>query len=137
MSTSSLIRPSYIIKATIFEKVFWPEKFPKTEHFGHLSGLKCEFSSSKWVKTKKKSVIIELRLLFKSYYSRILKICLFLIDRAELDFSWQKIIRRTLIWGSNASFFAAFFFSLLKLLPLLPPLQAQTCKWGSNSSGEK
>ena len=32
LSTSSLIRPSYTIRATIFEKVFfWLEKFPKTE----------------------------------------------------------------------------------------------------------
>ena len=31
LSTSSLIWPSYTIRATIFEKVFWPEKFPKTE----------------------------------------------------------------------------------------------------------
>ena len=30
---TSLIRPSYTIKATIFEKVFQPEKFPKTENF--------------------------------------------------------------------------------------------------------
>ena len=33
MSTSSLIRPSYIIRATIFEKEFWLENFPKTEYF--------------------------------------------------------------------------------------------------------
>ena len=33
--TSSLIRPSYTIKATIFEKVFQPEKFPKTEYLTH------------------------------------------------------------------------------------------------------
>ena len=26
LSTSSLVRPSYTIRATIFEKVFWPEK---------------------------------------------------------------------------------------------------------------
>ena len=29
--TSSLIRPSYTIRATIFEKLFRPEKFPKTD----------------------------------------------------------------------------------------------------------
>ena len=33
LSTSSLIQPSYPLRATIFEKVFWPEKFPKTEYF--------------------------------------------------------------------------------------------------------
>ena len=32
LSTSGLIRPSYTIKATIFEKVFLPEKFPKTKY---------------------------------------------------------------------------------------------------------
>ena len=31
--TSSLIGPPYTIRATIFEKVFPPEKFPKTEYF--------------------------------------------------------------------------------------------------------
>ena len=31
--TSSLIWPSYTTRATIFEKVFQPEKFPKTEYF--------------------------------------------------------------------------------------------------------
>ena len=29
MSTSSLIQAPYTIRATIFEKVFWPEKFPQ------------------------------------------------------------------------------------------------------------
>ena len=33
LSTLNLIGPSYTIRATIFEKVFWPEKFPKTEYF--------------------------------------------------------------------------------------------------------
>ena len=33
LSTSSLIRPSYSKRATIFEKVFWPKKLPKTEYF--------------------------------------------------------------------------------------------------------
>ena len=33
LSTSSLIPPSYTIRATIFEKVSRPEKFPKTEYF--------------------------------------------------------------------------------------------------------
>ena len=33
LSTSSLIWLSYTIRATIFEKVFLHEKFPKTEHF--------------------------------------------------------------------------------------------------------
>ena len=33
MSTSSLIWPSYTIGATIFEKVFQPEKFPITEFY--------------------------------------------------------------------------------------------------------
>ena len=31
--TSSLIHPSYTIRATISEKVFLPEKFHKTEYF--------------------------------------------------------------------------------------------------------
>ena len=33
LSTSNLIRPSYTIRATISEKVFWPKTFPKTEYF--------------------------------------------------------------------------------------------------------
>ena len=33
LSTSRLIRSSYTIKAIIFEKVFQPEKLPKTEYF--------------------------------------------------------------------------------------------------------
>ena len=33
LSTSSLIWPSYTIRATIFEKFYRPEKFPKTEYF--------------------------------------------------------------------------------------------------------
>ena len=33
LSTSSLIWPSYKIRATIFEKVFRPEIFLKTEYF--------------------------------------------------------------------------------------------------------
>ena len=50
LSTSSLIRPSYTIRATIFEKVFWPEKFPKTKYFPtkrikSLSSRTCKFSS--------------------------------------------------------------------------------------------
>ena len=32
LSTSSLIWPTYTIRATIFEKVFQPEKFPKNEY---------------------------------------------------------------------------------------------------------
>ena len=50
LSTSSLIRPSYTIRATIFEKVFRPKKFPKTEHFLtkriiSLSSRACKLSS--------------------------------------------------------------------------------------------
>ena len=48
--TSSLILPSDTIRATIFEKVFRPEKFPKTEYFPtkriiSLSSRTCKFSS--------------------------------------------------------------------------------------------
>ena len=50
LSTSSLIWPSYTIRATIFEKVFWPENFPKTEYFNNkriisLSSRTCKLSS--------------------------------------------------------------------------------------------
>ena len=48
--TLSLIRPSYTIRATIFEKAFRLEKFPKTEYFPtmriiSLSSRTCKFSS--------------------------------------------------------------------------------------------
>ena len=50
LSTSSLIRPSYTIRATIFEKVFQPENFLKTEYFPtkriiSLWSRTCKFSS--------------------------------------------------------------------------------------------
>ena len=50
LSTSSLIRPSYTIRATIFQKVFRPEKFHKTEYCPikriiPLSSRTCMFSS--------------------------------------------------------------------------------------------
>ena len=50
LSTSSLIWPSYTIRSTIFEKVFWTEKFPKTKYFPtkrilSLSNRTCKFSS--------------------------------------------------------------------------------------------
>ena len=54
LSTSSLIRPYYTIRTTIFEKVFWLEKFPKTElislfvtlFYAHLSLLFSPICSS-------------------------------------------------------------------------------------------
>ena len=50
LSTSSLIWPSYTMRATILEKVFQPEKFLKTEHFPtkriiSLSSITCKYSS--------------------------------------------------------------------------------------------
>ena len=50
LSNSSLIRPSYTIRATILKKVFRPEKFPTTEYFPtkriiSLSSRTCKFSS--------------------------------------------------------------------------------------------
>ena len=50
MSTSSLIRPSYTMRATIFERVFRPEKLPKMEYFPtkriiSLPSRTCKFSS--------------------------------------------------------------------------------------------
>ena len=50
LSTSSLIRPSYTIGATIFENMFWLEKFPKTEYFPtrriiSLFSRTCKFAS--------------------------------------------------------------------------------------------
>ena len=36
LSTLSLIQPSYTIRATIFEKVFRPKKFPKTDSLLHI-----------------------------------------------------------------------------------------------------
>ena len=39
LSTSRLIRAFYTIRATIFEKVFCLEKFPKTDYF--LAALYC------------------------------------------------------------------------------------------------
>ena len=37
LSTSSLIWPSYTIRATIFEKVFQPKKFPTTDEIALTS----------------------------------------------------------------------------------------------------
>ena len=50
LSTLNLIRPSYTIKATIFEKVFRPENFSKTDFFPtkriiSLSSRTFKFSS--------------------------------------------------------------------------------------------
>ena len=50
LSTSSRIRSSYAIRATIFEKVFRLEKFPKTKYIStkrrkSLSSRTCKFSS--------------------------------------------------------------------------------------------
>ena len=45
LSTSSLILPSYTIRATIFEKVFWPEKFPKTEYFPYFQAELVSFQA--------------------------------------------------------------------------------------------
>ena len=37
--TSSLIQPSYPLNATIFENVFRPEKFPKTDYTALIASL--------------------------------------------------------------------------------------------------
>ena len=46
MSISSLILPSYTIRATTFEKVFWLEKFPKTEFVAPSMSILRSF----WIK---------------------------------------------------------------------------------------
>ena len=48
LSTSSLIQPSYTIRATIFEKVFRLEKFPKTEHRQIQSFLQSFLTGLNW-----------------------------------------------------------------------------------------
>ena len=46
LSTSSLIWPSYTKRATIFEKVLGPKKFPKTEYFHTISIISLSVNMS-------------------------------------------------------------------------------------------
>ena len=54
LSTSSLILPSYTIRAAIFGEVFQPKKFPKSEYFAtkriiSLSSRACKLNFPPWI----------------------------------------------------------------------------------------
>ena len=112
--TSSLIRPSYTIRVIIFEKVFLPKKFLKTEYFPtkriiSLTIRTCKFSSRTFI------LYIPPWIHFIEFFNIIhttkdLHKIIIIQDRAELALGRQKNNTLLHLGGRIWIFFAYIFF---------------------------